>query len=137
MAVTWQNTVSITSNCVVSSSFWSFFSFFLCSTKQFLCFLINSPFSGGRDSISQPCLLMLNRELICRRSFLMNGPARLTLFVIDVGGGGVLLLLFVVGGGVSVTVMLGGDWKWTKRKNYWLFQMGLKESSSYFWTWSL
>ena len=68
------------------------------------------PFSCGNGSISQLCLLMLKRELICRRSFLMNGPARFTLFVMDVGGGAMLLLLFVVGG-VVVTVMLGGDFK--------------------------
>ena len=62
----------------------------------------NLPLSAGSVSISQFCL-MLKRELTCRRSFLMNGPARF--LAMDVGGGGVLLL--IVGGDV-VTVMLGG-----------------------------
>lgn len=67
----------------------------------------HSPLSGGSDSISQFCLLMLNRELSCRRSFLMKGPERFLPML--VGGGVELLLTFAVCGAAEVTVMLGGD----------------------------
>lgn len=93
---------------------------------------LDSPFSGGSASISQFCLLMLKRELIWRRSFLVNGPARFRLFVRDVGGG--VWLLFRVGG-VVVTVMLGGDWNEEERRRNVRRYVGYYKtaSSTYFW----
>lgn len=74
----------------------------------------------------------------------MNGPARFTLFVMEVGGG-VLMLLFVVGGDdVAVTVMLGGDCKWRMEREKGIKLLLLlatlfdvRTSSSYFYDFAL
>lgn len=86
--------------------FFTFVVFFICpwiiiykNSKRW-----HSPFSAGNVSISIFCLLALNRELIWRRSFFMNGPPKFIDFVIDVCGGGGWLLCNNVAGATVVVI---------------------------------
>lgn len=72
----------------------------------------DSPFTGGRASISQFCLFTLKRELSWRRSFLIDGPMMFKVLPFCAGGGCVAcwkLLLTVEPGEVT---LIGGDCCW-------------------------